>query len=50
MSGSASPAVAGLINSWAMIYPKAERRFYNRVVEAVAQTYSPGAGRTGQCD
>ena len=39
-----------LINSWAMIYPKAERRFYNRVVEAVAQTYSPGAGRTGQCD
>ena len=39
-----------LINSWAMIYPKAERRFYNRVVEAVARTYSPGAGRTGQCD
>ncbi len=33
-----------------MIYPKAERRFYNRVVEAVARTYSPGAGRTGQCD
>jgi hypothetical protein len=39
-----------LINSWAMIYPKAERRFYNRVIEAVARTYSPGAGRTGQCD
>ena len=39
-----------LINSWAMIYPAAERRFYNRVVEAVARTYSPGAGRTGQCD
>ena len=39
-----------LINSWAMIYPKSERRFYNRVVEAVARTYSPGAGRTGQCD
>jgi hypothetical protein len=39
-----------LINSWAMIYPRAERRFYNRVVEAVARTYSPGAGRTGQCD
>ena len=29
-----------LINSWAMIYPKAERRFYDRVVEAVARTYS----------
>ena len=39
-----------LINSWAMIYPKSERRFYNRVVEAVARTYSPGAVRTGQCD
>jgi hypothetical protein len=39
-----------LINSWAMIYPKAERRFYNRVVEAVARTYSPGAGRSGNCD
>jgi hypothetical protein len=39
-----------LINSWAMIYPKAERRFYNRVVEAVARTYSPGAGRSGKCD
>lgn len=39
-----------LINSWAMIYPKAERSFYNTVVEAVARTYSPGAGRNGQCD
>ena len=28
-----------LINSWAMIYPKAENRFYDRVVEAVARTY-----------
>jgi len=39
-----------LINSWAMVYPKAERRFYNRVIEGVARTYLPGAGRTGQCD
>jgi hypothetical protein len=31
-----------LINSWAMIYPYAERDFYNRVVEAVARSYSPG--------
>jgi hypothetical protein len=33
-----------------MVYPKAERRFYNRVVEAVAQSYTPGAGRSGDCD
>ncbi len=39
-----------LINSWAMLYPKAERRTYDRVVEAVARTYTPGAGRTGACD
>lgn len=38
-----------LINSWAMIYPHAENRFYDRVVEAVARTYSPGAGRDGDC-
>lgn len=39
-----------LINSWAMIYPKAERRFYNRIVEAVARSYTPGAGKSGDCD
>jgi hypothetical protein len=39
-----------LINSWAMIYPKAEAGFYNRIVEAVARSYTPGAGRTGECD
>jgi hypothetical protein len=39
-----------LINSWAMVYPKAERRLYNRVVDAVSRTYSPGAGRSGNCD
>lgn len=39
-----------LINSWAMIYPRAENRFYDRVVEAIARTYTPGAGRTGNCD
>jgi len=33
-----------------MIYPKAENGFYNRVVEAVARTYTPGAGRSGNCD
>ncbi len=39
-----------LINSWAMIYPKSENGFYDRIVEAVARTYTPGAGRSGNCD
>lgn len=39
-----------LINSWALLYPVAERHIYDRIVEAIAPTYSPGAGRTGQCD
>jgi hypothetical protein len=39
-----------LINSWAMIYPEAERKTYDRVLEAVARTYLPGAGKTGACD
>lgn len=39
-----------LINSWAMLYPAAERKSYDRVVEAVARTYSPGAGQSGACD
>jgi hypothetical protein len=39
-----------LINSWAMLYPESERKLYDRVVEAVAKTYSPGAGRSGACD
>ena len=38
------------INSWALIYPVAEKGFYDSVVEAVARTYTPGAGRTGECD
>jgi hypothetical protein len=33
-----------------MIYPAAERRLYNRIVEAVARSYTPGAGRSGDCD
>lgn len=39
-----------LINSWALLYPVSERPFYDRVVEAIARTYTPGAGRTGECD
>lgn len=38
-----------VINSWAMLYPAAERAFYDRVVEAVARTYTPGAGPNGNC-
>jgi hypothetical protein len=42
-----------LINSWAMVYPVSpadQNRFYDRVVEAIARTYTPGAGRSGNCD
>lgn len=39
-----------LINSWALLYPVSERRIYDRIVEAIARTYSPGAGRNGRCD
>lgn len=39
-----------LINSWALLYPVSERHIYDRIVEAIAPTYTPGAGRTGQCD
>jgi hypothetical protein len=38
-----------LINSWALLYPTAQRHLYDRVVEAVARTYSAGAGSDGQC-
>jgi hypothetical protein len=38
-----------LINSWAMIYLKAENKFYDRVVEAIAPTYKPGSGSSGNC-
>jgi hypothetical protein len=39
-----------LINSWALLYPAAQRRTYDRVVEAIARTYTPGAGPAGHCD
>lgn len=38
-----------LINSWAMLYPAAEKKFYDRVVEAISRTYTPGAGAGGTC-
>jgi len=39
-----------LINSWALLYPAAERELYDRVVEAIAKSYSPGSGARGDCD
>jgi hypothetical protein len=39
-----------LINSWAMVYPEVDRKLYDRVLEAVAKTYLPGAGHEGNCD
>ncbi len=38
------------INTWALLYPVAERPFYDRVVEAVARSYTPGEGLNGRCD
>lgn len=38
-----------LINSWAMIYPTAQKNTYDPVVEAVAKTYTPGSGPDGDC-
>jgi hypothetical protein len=39
-----------LINSWALLYPAAQRAFYDRVVDAIAPTYAPGAGASGSCN
>lgn len=39
-----------LINSWAMLYPISERRFYERMLDAIAKTYSAGTGPGGRCD
>ena len=39
-----------LINSWVMTYPAAERKVYDRVLEAIARTYLPGAGKKGSCN
>jgi hypothetical protein len=39
-----------LINSWAMVYPTADKKLYDRVVEAVSKTYTAGSGTDGTCD
>ncbi|MFN3867670.1 MAG: hypothetical protein ACK4MF_01235 [Hyphomicrobiaceae bacterium] len=37
------------ITSWAMIYPVAERRRYDRIVERIAPTYVPSRGGSAGC-
>lgn len=39
-----------MINSWAMLYPAAERGFYDPVLEAIAKRYKPGTQQRGGCD
>lgn len=36
-----------LINSWAMLYPEAEKGRYDRIVERVARSYRAGDGNCG---
>ena len=36
-----------LINSWAMLYPAAERHLYDRIVEQVARSYRAGEANCG---
>ena len=36
-----------LINSWAMLYPAAERRVYDRIVEQVSRSYRAGGSNCG---
>lgn len=38
------------INSWALVYPAAERRLYDRIVERVSKSYVAGAGASGHCE
>ena len=38
-----------IINGWLMLYPAAERRIYDRVVEQIARSYKPGQGAQGDC-
>jgi hypothetical protein len=38
-----------LINSWAMLYPTAQKKLYDPILEAVSRTYTAGAGADGNC-
>jgi len=39
-----------LINSWALLYPAAEKRRFDQLVEQVSRSYTAGAGAKGTCD
>lgn len=39
-----------LIYGWQMIYPTAQKAFYDRVVEAIHRSYRAGRGEDGNCD
>jgi hypothetical protein len=36
-----------LIHSWALLYPAADRRTYDRIVEQIARSYHPGEASCG---
>jgi hypothetical protein len=36
-----------LINSWALLYPAADRRTFDRIVEQIARSYHPGEASCG---
>lgn len=38
-----------VIYGWQMIYPTAQKAFYDRIVEQVHRTFRPGRGELGQC-
>lgn len=38
-----------LINSWALLYPTAEKQLYDRIVERVHRSFVPGIGPSGDC-
>ena len=38
-----------VIYGWQMTYPVAERKMYDRIVEAVHRSYRPGNGEGGKC-
>ena len=39
-----------LIYGWQMIYPTAQKAFYDRVVETIHRSYRAGKGEDGNCD
>ena len=38
-----------IINSWALLYPEAEKKRFDPIVARIARNYSAGAGPNGDC-